>query len=400
MNPPHSKQTHRNVIAEPAVSEPRAPRPGGPGARRIVVAAMMISALLGIGPTPALLADSHSDRQAPTAITPASPSPDSNYDSEPDMAHDQHRPTSVGYEETVEEIDDTARRLKFAQQQLASRNVGRQLAMTSMNDLEQQSAAVAEETVDAAITLYQDRAIHQTIFSSDKINAGLRASTLGTAAVGSEHETFERFFAVRKNLEQAEAELRYRDARVDQTRTEVAHLEDELSNRQQWLAELEEAQLQQRAATAGVQASVRAQFRGRKQGFYLDTCPINGPHQFIDSWGFARSGGRSHKGVDMLADRGTELVAPVGGFVEHYSNSLGGRSFRLTDANGNYYYGTHMSGFGKQGDVLAGEVIGYVGDDGNAAGINHLHFEIHPGGRGNPINPFIDTASVCSGAQS
>ncbi|MCP4224551.1 MAG: M23 family metallopeptidase, partial [Actinomycetia bacterium] len=77
----------------------------------------------------------------------------------------------------------------------------------------------------------------------------------------------------------------------------------------------------------------------------------------------------------------------------------GGRSYRLYGDDGNYFYGTHMSAYGKEGQVNAGEVIGYVGDSGNASGIPHLHFEIHPGGRGDPINPFIDTAAVCSGAQ-
>jgi murein DD-endopeptidase MepM/ murein hydrolase activator NlpD len=71
----------------------------------------------------------------------------------------------------------------------------------------------------------------------------------------------------------------------------------------------------------------------------------------------------------------------------------------MTSDTGVYFYGTHMSAYGKEGRVRAGEVIGYVGEDGNAAGIPHLHFEIHPGGRGNPINPFIDSAAVCSGAQ-
>ena len=101
----------------------------------------------------------------------------------------------------------------------------------------------------------------------------------------------------------------------------------------------------------------------------------------------------------MLADEGVELVAPVSGRVEHFNSGIGGRSYRIYADDGNYYYGTHLVRFGKKGHVEAGEVIGYVGDDGNAAGIPHLHFEIHPGGRGNPINPFIDVAAVCSGAQ-
>ena len=100
----------------------------------------------------------------------------------------------------------------------------------------------------------------------------------------------------------------------------------------------------------------------------LQFCPVGGAVSFIDSWGFPRSGGRRHKGVDMMASTGTPVVAPVGGTVSHRSNSVGGRSFRLNGNDGNYYYGTHMWATARSGSVSAGAVIGYVGDGGNAAG--------------------------------
>lgn len=133
-------------------------------------------------------------------------------------------------------------------------------------------------------------------------------------------------------------------------------------------------------------------------GTTLKTCPVAGSHSFIDSWGYARSGGRRHKGVDMMAAVGVPIVAPVSGSVSHRSNSVGGRSFHLSGDDGNYYYGTHMSGYGESGSVSAGDVIGYVGDDGNARGIPHLHFEVHPGG-GGATNPYPYVAAVCSGAR-
>jgi murein DD-endopeptidase MepM/ murein hydrolase activator NlpD len=127
-------------------------------------------------------------------------------------------------------------------------------------------------------------------------------------------------------------------------------------------------------------------------------CPVAGPHSFIDSYGYPRSGGRRHKGVDMMAAKGTPVVAPVSGTVTHRSNRLGGKSFYLTGDDGDSYYGTHLDDYGSSGWVAAGTVIGYVGATGNAAGGSpHLHFEIHPGG-GSPVNPYPTAARYCSGA--
>lgn len=110
-------------------------------------------------------------------------------------------------------------------------------------------------------------------------------------------------------------------------------------------------------------------------------CPVAGPVSFTDTWGAPRSGGRTHKGVDMFAARGTPVVAPVSGSVEFRPVTLGGLAFHLWGDDGNYYYGAHLDSYGPvSGQVDAGTVVGYVGDTGNARGTSpHLHFEIHPG---------------------
>jgi murein DD-endopeptidase MepM/ murein hydrolase activator NlpD len=123
-------------------------------------------------------------------------------------------------------------------------------------------------------------------------------------------------------------------------------------------------------------------------------CPVR-PSSFVNSWGAPRSGGRTHKGVDMMAPIGTPAVAPVSGTVQHRGNTIGGLSYHLYGDDGNYYYGTHLSAYGQGGRVSAGTVIGYVGDTGNAAGIPHLHFEIHIGGAGNAINPYPTVRAAC-----
>ncbi len=125
----------------------------------------------------------------------------------------------------------------------------------------------------------------------------------------------------------------------------------------------------------------------------LDRCPVDGPATYEDSWGWARSGGRSHEGVDMIADRGTPVVAATAGDALFKNNRLGGNAVWLTAPNGDKFYYAHLDGFeGESRRVQAGDVIGYVGSTGNAQG-PHLHFETLPGAA--VENPYPHTIAAC-----
>lgn len=122
-------------------------------------------------------------------------------------------------------------------------------------------------------------------------------------------------------------------------------------------------------------------------------CPVPGA-TFFNDWGFPRSGGRAHAGTDLFAPRGTAVRAPAAGQVDVATGSIGGKQFRLTTPAGVLYFGSHLDDFGKTGQVSAGDVIGYVGDTGNARGSRpHLHFEVHPAGAA--VNPFPLLYGAC-----
>lgn len=129
-------------------------------------------------------------------------------------------------------------------------------------------------------------------------------------------------------------------------------------------------------------------------------CPVGEPVSFTDTWGAPRSGGRTHEGVDMFAPKGTPVYAVAAGVATSvYHNSLGGLSISFDDDRGDHYYYAHLSvQLVEDGDrVKAGELIGRVGNTGNAVSTPpHLHWEYHPGDQG-PVDPTPLAERLCGG---
>jgi peptidoglycan LD-endopeptidase LytH len=124
-------------------------------------------------------------------------------------------------------------------------------------------------------------------------------------------------------------------------------------------------------------------------------CPVQGPRSFTNDYGAPRGGGASHQGNDILAPRGTPVVANVAGVVTQRTGAISGLAYYLAGDDGDEYFGAHLDSFGASGRVSAGTVIGTVGDTGDAVGgPPHLHFEIHPGGSGN-VNPYPTLTKYC-----
>lgn len=114
--------------------------------------------------------------------------------------------------------------------------------------------------------------------------------------------------------------------------------------------------------------------------------PIFGPVSFGDSFGAPRPGvqGGWHHGEDIFAPEGAPVLAVGDGTIHTVGfNRLGGYRLWLRDTLGNDFYYAHLSAYSELAiegaSVEAGDVIGFVGDTGDAdGGSPHLHFEIHP----------------------
>jgi murein DD-endopeptidase MepM/ murein hydrolase activator NlpD len=148
------------------------------------------------------------------------------------------------------------------------------------------------------------------------------------------------------------------------------------------------------SSTAGAHSAPPAVNQPLPSTIELAACPLLGTADYGDTWGDARSGGRRHEGVDMEADRGSPVLAVRDGFAEFKQSRLGGNAIWLATATGERFYYAHLDAWeGTSRDVTAGEVIGYVGQTGNARG-NHLHFETRLGDQA--VNPYPPVRAACT----
>ena len=162
---------------------------------------------------------------------------------------------------------------------------------------------------------------------------------------------------------------------------------------------------------SGLQAvAAPAPARAERQdtNFRLSVFPVNADEvHFRDSWGERRSGGRRHKGTDIVAERGSEILAVADGVVTEMDyHHLSGFYLTLDHGNGVETMYLHLNNDhpgtddGRGGvttayyptlfigsEVSAGDVIAYLGDSGNSERTTpNTHFEIIIDG--NKIDPF------------
>ncbi len=137
--------------------------------------------------------------------------------------------------------------------------------------------------------------------------------------------------------------------------------------------------------------------------------PVLGPTTYMDDFGAPRAGG-PHQGIDMLAPKRALALAAEAGKVKFWTSSAtAGCMLYLYGASGTTYYYIHLNndltkrndnkgkcvagtayakGLKNGAKVAAGQVVGYVGDSGDANGLHpHLHFELHPNG-GKAVDPY------------
>jgi len=142
--------------------------------------------------------------------------------------------------------------------------------------------------------------------------------------------------------------------------------------------------------------------------FVVEVFPNQSPEaSFSDSWGARRRGGRRHRGTDIHSPKGTPVVAVAEGRVTAMEwNRLSGWVIRIDHGGGWVTAYAHLNndtlgtddgdggpehafapGLAVGSFVIGGELIGFVGDSGNAEGtVPHTHFEIRQGEE--KVNPF------------
>lgn len=253
------------------------------------------------------------------------------------------------------------------------------------------------------------------LISFQSIGEAMTTSEMLAAASADDQASLDTLLALEADLSRFQADLTVVEAELVTVREERAGALDNqetarndseaaYAKMSERCKEMNRTYLQEKAAAAARAAAEAQGKSGAAAGASPQAtsgfiCPIRpGRSSFIDSWGYARSGGRAHKGTDMMADWNEPIFAVVAGSVSIRNGGLGGKTVWLVADNGTAYYYAHLADWAVTGGrVSQGQTVGYNGDTGNARGGHpHLHFEIHPGGRGSAaVNSYPTLAAAC-----
>jgi peptidoglycan LD-endopeptidase LytH len=131
--------------------------------------------------------------------------------------------------------------------------------------------------------------------------------------------------------------------------------------------------------------------------------PVKGlrANQLTDTFNQSRGSSRSHEAIDIMAPKGTPVIAAADGkVVKLFNSKQGGLTVYQFDTREKlaYYYAhldAYASGLAEGQQLKRGDLVGYVGSTGNASpDAPHLHFAIFELGpekqwwKGTPINPY------------
>lgn len=313
---------------------------------------------------------------------------------------------------TYEEINGELQELTF--------RIGR--LRSQLEVYEDRSLELREQIRARAVESYMDGtarndALART-YSPEEVQQSIIARQVLAIAVEDDSADLDTLVATTAEMDRLRGQLDADTARVSQLRVEaeavVARM-NELFAQADDVAEEAEAVLEQAEAELEEQRRREEEERRRLEelraalgapplgvpmwvtpGFI---CPIDGRNWYLDTWGAPRSGGRTHKGIDMFAARGTPLVAVGDGIVRKSYGTLGGYIVWLYADHGVDYFYAHLdsypAGLADGQRVTRGQVIGYVGDTGNPPpGAYHLHFGIYPGGI-TAVNPYPTVLETC-----